>query len=109
MTALLMTEGGIGMVESCFVLAGGKYVGHLEALPFLLWCGYACLSTCPARCVVRWQWPSLVPPGMPGGQKEAGYAPGVFDCLVLGEMPFDEGASGWRHVELRLEALGKEW
>ena len=46
---------------------------------------------------------------MPGGQKEAGYAPGVLDCLVLGEMHFDEGASGWRHVELRLEALGKEW
>ena len=94
MTALLMTEGGIGMVDSCFVLAGGKYVGHLEALPFLLWCGYACLLTCPARCVVRWQWSSLVPPGMPGGQEEAGYAPGVLDCLVLGEMPFDEGARG---------------
>ena len=86
MTALLMTEGGIGMVDSCFVLAGGKCVGHLEALPFLLWLGNIGLLTCPARFGVRWQWPCLVPPGMPGGQKEAECAPGVLDCVVVGMM-----------------------
>ena len=53
--------------------------------------------------------PNVIPPGKPAGQEEAGYAPGVLGCLVLGEMHFDEGTSGWRHVELRLEALGKEW
>ena len=106
MTALLMMESHIGTMGDLlyFVLAYCKCVGHLEALPFLLWLGHVGLLTCPARYGVRWQWPSLDPPGMPSGQKEAGYAPGVRDCLVVGVMPFDEGAKGWRHVELRLEA-----
>ena len=96
MTALLMMESHIGTMGDLlyFVLASCKCVGHREALSFLLWLGHVGLLAFPARSGVRWQWPSLVPPGMPGGQKEAGYAPGVLDCLVLGEMPFDEGARG---------------
>ena len=58
---------------------------------------------------MRRQWPSLVPPGMPDEQKEAEYAPGVLDCVVVGMMSVDEGARDRRHLKLRLEAWGKEW
>ena len=91
--ALLMTECSIGMVDrSCLVLACCKCVGHLEALPFLLWLGHVGLLAFPARSGVRWQWPSLVPPGMPGGQMEAEWAPGVLDGIVVGVLPFARGA-----------------
>ena len=42
-------------------------------------------------------------------QEEEEGAPGVLGCVVVGMMSFDEWAREWRHVELRLEALGKEW
>ena len=41
-------------------------------------------------------------------RKEDEDAPGVLG-VVAGMMLFDEWAREWRHVELRLEALGKEW
>ena len=41
-------------------------------------------------------------------QEEEG-APAVFGCVVVGMMSFDEWTWEWRHVELRLEALGMEW
>ena len=95
-TAPLMIGGHIDTTGGLFypVLACCKCVGHPEALLFFLCFGYVSSLTCPARCAVRWQWPSLVPPGMPGGQKEAENAPEVLDCIVVGVMPFDEGARG---------------
>ena len=94
MTALLMMESRIGRVGDLlyFVLAYCKCVGHLEAMPFLLWLGHVGLLAFPARSGVRWQWPSLVPPGMPGGQMEAECAPGVLDGIVVGVLPFVRGA-----------------
>ena len=48
------------------------------------------------------QWPSLVPPGIPGGQLEAGCAPGVLDgvvgvvpCLVPPGMPRGQMEAEW--------------
>ena len=37
------------------------------------------------------------------------FAPGVLDWIVVGMMFLDEGARARRQVELRLEALSKEW
>ena len=91
----------------CFVLAYCKCDGHLEALPFLLWLGHVGLLSCPARSGVRWQWPSLVPPGMPGGQMGAECAPGVLDGIDVGVMPFDEGAGGQWRSELHFEELSQ--
>ena len=48
--------------------------------------------------------PNVIPPGRPAVREEDGGAPGVLSCVVVGMMPFDEWARGWRHVELRLEA-----
>ena len=96
MTALLMMESHIGTMDGLlyFVLAYSKCVGHLEALPFLLWLGHVGLLACPARYGICWPWPSQAPPGMPDGQKEAECAPGVLDWVVVGLMPLDEGARG---------------
>ena len=84
-----MLESHIGKMDGllCFVLAYCKCDGHLEALRFLLWLGQVGLLAFPARSGVRWQWPGLVPPGIPGGQMEAGCAPGVLDGIVVGEVP----------------------
>ena len=141
MTALLMLESHIGTMDGLlyFVLAYCKCVGHLEALHFLLWLGHVGLLAFPARSGVRWQWPSLVPPGIPGGQMEAGCAPGVLDGIVVGEVPclvppgmpggqmeaecapgvldgivvgvvpFDEGTRGQWCSELHLEELSQGW
>ena len=49
----------------------------------------------------------LVPPGMPGGQMEAECAPGVLDGIVVGVMPFDEGARGQWRSELHFEELSQ--
>ena len=47
-------------------------------------------------------------PGRPAVQKEED-APGVLGGAVVGMRLFDVWAREWRHVELRLEALGREW
>ena len=109
MTALLMVESHIGTMGDLlyFVLASCKCVGHREALPFLLWLGHVGLLTYLARSGVRWQWPSLVPPGMPGGQMEAECAPGVLEGIDVGAMPFDEGARGQWRSELHFEELSQ--
>ena len=108
-TALLMMESHIGTMGDLlyFVLASCKCVGHREALPFLLWLGHVGLLTYLARSGVRWQWPSLVPPGLPGGQMEAECAPGVLEGIDVGAMPFDEGARGQWRSELHLEELSQ--
>ena len=51
---------------------------------------------------------NLVPPGRPVEQEDED-APGVLGGVVVGVMSFDVWAREWRHVELCLEALGKEW
>ena len=52
--------------------------------------------------------PCLVPPGMPGGQMEAEWAPGVLDGIVVGVLPF-EGAKGLWCSELHVEELSQGW
>ena len=66
------------------------------------------LLACPVNSGTCWPLLNLVPPGRPTVQEDED-APGVLGCVVVGIGLFDVWAREWRHVELRLEALGKEW
>ena len=66
------------------------------------------LLACPVSSGTCWRLLNLVPPGRLTVQEDED-APGVLGCVVVGMRLFDMWAREWRHVELRLEALGKEW
>ena len=95
MTALLMTESCIGMVDgSCFGLAFGRSVGHPMALLFHPGVRYRTSLAYLGCCGTLRQMLSVAPPGRPAGRKKEEYAPGVLGCVVAGMMLLDEGARG---------------
>ena len=111
MTALLMMESHIGTMGSLlyFVLALRRCVGHPRALLFHPGVGYRVLLTCLGCSGTRRQKLSVTPPGRPAEREKEEYAPGVLGRVAVGVMFFDEVALARRQLELRLEALSKEW
>ena len=96
MTALLMMESFIGMVDgSCFVLAYGRCVGHPRAFLFHPGFGYGTSLACLGCYGTPRQRLSVAPPGRPAGRRKKENAPGVLGCVAVSVMFLDELGWGW--------------